>query len=316
MRSRSIGASAVVLLVAIAWICLGVWSQRGRPEESKYEAKTAQHVDQQGSGLSHLLPLAGAAAAPIISVYTSKHGHDESHCAQPKDWKEWGLFAWCHTLEWIDAERVIAAFTVVLAIATAILGIATVKLWKSTDKLWKATTDADEARAKETEILQRAYINVAPGGIRPYVSGNGMLSCDVIIQNAGNLPATKLRWSISRDFSTDSERVEFLIDPIFHGNNIIPPKGEIRKGAKSVPSPEFDAFKRGGMDRDRWLYVWGRITYEDGFGNSRVTDFCIAITCTVIVRGRFPRKMGATTSTAIVQMSMCRYLPERTKQSL
>ncbi len=50
-----------------------------------------------------------------MNVYTGKPAGEEGHCASPKDWKEWGAFAWCRSLDWIDAERVIAVFTVIEA---------------------------------------------------------------------------------------------------------------------------------------------------------------------------------------------------------
>ena len=55
-------------------------------------------------------------------------------------------------------EAVTAVFTIVLAAFTG-------TLWWSTNKLWTATREADKARARETEILQRAYISVEPAGI-------------------------------------------------------------------------------------------------------------------------------------------------------
>lgn len=42
-----------------------------------------------------------------------------------------------------------------------------------------------------------------------------------------------------------------------------------------VPDDEVDAIKSGS---GRALYVWGRVTYEDAFGESRYTNYCQALT--------------------------------------
>ena len=67
-------------------------------------------------------------APRVINIFTAKHSGDVSECSGYKDWKNWGTFVWCRFWEWVDAERVIAIFTI-------ILGIATWLLWRSTDKL-------------------------------------------------------------------------------------------------------------------------------------------------------------------------------------
>jgi hypothetical protein len=129
-------------------------------------------------------------------------------------------------------------------------------------------------QARETRILHRAYVSVVPRGLAPFVSENGMLSCDVAFYNGGNLPARKLRWFIDRKFSTDAHLDDFPIGGNFSGSNIVPAQAEVRRGAKAIGAAELDAFKKGGGTKDRWLYVWGRVSYDDGFGRDRYTDFC------------------------------------------
>jgi hypothetical protein len=83
-----------------------------------------------------------------------------------------------------------------------------------------------------------------------------------------------VKWIIHREFDKNPLRERFALTNIFSGDNIIPPRAEMRKGGEAIASPEFDNFQKGGMIRDRWLYVWGRVAYEDGFGKERFTDFC------------------------------------------
>ena len=129
-------------------------------------------------------------------------------------------------------------------------------------------------QASKTRILHRAYVSVFPRGIAPFISGNEMLSCDTAFHNGGNLPARKVRWFIDRKFSTDAHLDDFPIGSDLSGSNIIPAKAEMTKGTKAIDAAELDSFKKGGGGKNRWLYVWGRVAYSDGFGRDRHTDFC------------------------------------------
>src|ERR1700716_3168819 len=92
-------------------------SEEGSPRESNKAEATPTNI-QHGNTVQQSPAPTSLPTPPIINVYTAKHAGEESHCAQPKDLKEWGSFAWCRSLETIDAERVIAIFTVILGIAT------------------------------------------------------------------------------------------------------------------------------------------------------------------------------------------------------
>ncbi len=141
-------------------------------------------------------------------------------------------------------------------------------------------------QASETRILHRAYVSVVPRGIAPFISGNGMLSCDVAFSNGGNLPARNVRWSIDRKFSTDGHLDDFPMASNCSGDNIIPAKAEMTKGTKAIDAAELDTFKKGGGAKDQWLYVWGRVSYADGFGRDRHTDFCFLYNLAGVKEGK------------------------------
>jgi nitrogen fixation-related uncharacterized protein len=159
----------------------------------------------------------------------------------------------------------------ITALASLLIAAFTGTLW------WAAAGQYDllERQIKDSRILRRAYLRVAPGGIRPYISSDERLSCDVIFENAGNLPASNISWSIRREFSKDAKfNPPSVENESFVGNNILPPKSEMRKGAKWIAMSDFIGFKKGGTQDDRWLYVWGRVRYSDGFRPTRWIDFC------------------------------------------
>jgi hypothetical protein len=134
----------------LLWAAPAISEESGpRPFEHKTEAP--QTNEKNGAGPQQTSAPAPSLPTPIINVYTAKHAGEESRCSQPKDWKEWGSFAFCRSIEWIDAERTIAIFTVILGIATGFLWLATQNLVKE---------------AKETSKRElRAYISVTPQGV-------------------------------------------------------------------------------------------------------------------------------------------------------
>jgi hypothetical protein len=142
----------------------------------------------------------------------------------------------------------------------------------STVGLWVATGVGIFFQIKDTRVLQRAYISVKPRGVKVFVTGDAY-SCDVSFDNVGNLPARKVEWFIDRVFSRD----RFLADlPIpqdrYEGNVVIAPGASMKKGGKHIDKESFKAAING--PRPSWLYVWGAVRYDDGFGTSRFTNFC------------------------------------------
>jgi hypothetical protein len=128
----------------------------------------------------------------------------------------------------------------------------------------------------DTRILQRAYISVEPGGVTPFVGDDNRIACNVFIYNAGNLPAHDMSWDIRATYSTDAreEKVFKWNELIRFGKIVLAPKSRFRKGADPTTREEFDKCRIGAEKNKAWLYVWGRITYNDGFRADRWIEFC------------------------------------------
>jgi hypothetical protein len=90
--------------------------------------------------------------------------------------------------------------------------------------------------------------------------------------NVGHLPARRVKWFIERMFSDERWFNEFPIkDDRFEGNIVIAPGTRVKKGGHQIDTDAvMAAIRRPGAC---WLYVWGRVLYDDGFGNDRFTDF-------------------------------------------
>ena len=157
----------------------------------------------------------------------------------------------------------------VTAIFSVLLVVFAGLLLGAIHQLWLATRQNGRAQRSDTEIVQRAYLSAYPMGINPldaasYAEGH------VEFRNAGRLPARKVRWFIDVATSSDGRRTHFPMGQL-SGNNVIHPGSEMKQwGRTAVSRQEFENFQQDHL----WIYVWGTVLYDDGFGNERHTNFC------------------------------------------
>ena len=251
------------------------FSQEGEPKETERKTEAAPANNQQGGSLQPLAPPSAAAVAPIVNVYRGKPTGEESRCTSPKEWKdwknwnewkEWGRFALCRSWEWTDPERVLAVWIVVLSFVTFLLFL-------STRRMVKDARDARTRQEKDTRILQRAYLSVQPDGIRRLYKPPETAYASISIVNAGNLPARNIAWVINQAFSNEDELKDFPVDRSkAEGANVVVPRSPMIQGGQPFPAglgtfatPESSS---------KYLYVWGAVFYNDGFGDNRTTKFC------------------------------------------
>lgn len=172
---------------------------------------------------------------------------------------EWARRFFCETKA---GEAAIAIF------AFFLVGFAAL-LWASTHRLWVALRDIAQAQRRDVEITQRAYVTAYPAGVIPFDSAanaNGHVG----FRNVGRVPARKVRWYIEVGASADVRRAHFPVRQL-SGNAVIPASSEMQQWGSTAVSPqEFNNFQANTL----WVYVWGSVHYDDGFGNERHTDFC------------------------------------------
>jgi hypothetical protein len=132
----------------------------------------------------------------------------------------------------------------------------------STILLWIVTWRGIRRQSKDTRILQRAYVNVDPGGLTAHRDRDDRLHVTVIFRNVGHLPARNVRWY---GIFGNPEGKDFLVKE--------PPTGE-----KIVLPPGTASTQRVGTvftnKLQNTLFVWGIVKYDDGFGKQRFTRFC------------------------------------------
>jgi hypothetical protein len=248
-------------------------SEEGGPRKSKDKAGTTQTKNQSSKIAQQPSAPTSLPLPPIINVYTAKHAGEESHCAQPKDWKEWGSFTWCRSVEWIDAERIIAIWTVVLGVATCILGIATWRLWNATDRL---VTSAENT----TERQLRAYLSIVPAKLQS-VSPTEKLHFTFSQTNMGNTPA----------YATKQRGVIRFIDHPLPNNFPFPDLPE-PIGSTLGQAPRLEVHGHIIADENftqdqlievmqgqvvgKRLYVFGQTEYIDAFKRPHWHRFCFS----------------------------------------
>jgi hypothetical protein len=155
--------------------------------------------------------------------------------------------------EWTTHDPV-AFYTSVLSAFTALLFISTVLLWWSTRR-------GIQTQSEDTRILQRAYVAVEPMGLLPV--GSSDTNGHYRIQNAGRLPARNIRWyAYVRNSAGQDERLFEINENDLYGNNVL------AAGAGMTHGTGATAMGNG------YVYVWGIVRYDDGFGNQRFTKFC------------------------------------------
>jgi hypothetical protein len=149
------------------------------------------------------------------------------------------------------------------AVATAVVAVFTIALfWVG----WRQIAD--------TKILQRAYLSVKPQGI--VSSTNGLLVGHVAFNNVGKLPATEF---VSVVMKIKVHHAKW-VTPILTDNalpkdinpGLVPIGAEVPQGSEGITPGE--VAQAEVTDDKKYLYVWGRAKFKDGFDRDRWVNFC------------------------------------------
>jgi hypothetical protein len=155
----------------------------------------------------------------------------------------------------------IDVFTGLLFIATVALGCVTA---------WGIFN-----QSRETKILRRAYLSASPRGL--HEMRDDTVIAHVVFINGGNLPARNVRNAVKIELSDDGEKAVFEDVKVEPGRMLITPKAKVERGTGELGKDSAEAY-RNRLD-GFYIYVWGRVEYEDGFGNDRWMIFCHRYNC-------------------------------------
>lgn len=168
-----------------------------------------------------------------------------------------------------------AASTVVTAIATVFIARYTLTLKRATDSLADISIRTADAQERDTRILQRAYLSVQPRNLHQMTDKTWIAW--VAFVNGGNLPARNVRNGVRIALSDNGDKADFEDVAIEPGRVMISPKGEIERGTPALSDDEAEALRT--RITGFWVYVWGRVEYDDGFGQPRWLIFCHRYNC-------------------------------------
>ncbi|MER8662438.1 hypothetical protein NKH34_14990 [Mesorhizobium sp. M1148] len=136
-------------------------------------------------------------------------------------------------------------------------------------------TDIMVLQRETTQLELRAYLSVAPAGVTPMKGQEARFVGNVIVQNVGRLIASNVRLSVQMEISDRRNRSDFPVPEKERGGSIgvVHPTAIVRRGAKQpVPYSELESLT---LASDlRFVFVWGAVWYDDGFGHERTSYFC------------------------------------------
>jgi hypothetical protein len=150
----------------------------------------------------------------------------------------------------------------ITAVATAVIAVFTIALfWVG----WQ--------QRRDTKIIQRAYLSVLPRGI--VTSTTGDLLGHVAFKNVGKLPATEFISVIKEimvhhgDWDTPT-----LTDSAFRNEEpgLVPIGASVPQGSPGITQAE--VAQTEVTDEKKYLYVWGRAKFKDGFDGDCWVNFC------------------------------------------
>jgi hypothetical protein len=226
--------------------------------------KVVGQPDQKPSPARPAAPLPAPSRSPAASVELQITNHDQIEGKLYLETWRGTKAAWLHRFvcDVRAGEFVIAVFSVLLTVFAGLL-------WGGIHQLQGTIRDSVRAQKRDSEFVQRAYLSAYPLGVDPFDAA-AYAEGHVGIRNVGHLPARQVRWFIDVTTSSDSRRTHFPIGEL-SGSNVIHSGSEMRQWGRTAISPqEFQNFQANNI----WVYVWGAVHYDDGFGNERHTNFC------------------------------------------
>jgi hypothetical protein len=252
------GLSMLRNLLVILVIAISTFSNGSSRADSKVDetTQTEKQLVEAGQPSSSPVTLPGA---PVINVYTAKHEGEESHCISPKGWTGATRFVWCRSTEWIDAEKTIAIFTVILGIATGLL-------WMATDRLVKGAE-----RASQQQL--RAYLSVNPFQILSSDQDERFVRIICNVRNHGQTPARKVNYIFDFDVLPNPLPDDFEFPaasfPINYDATVFP-LSDMKvwfNFNRLLTVEEFAAVEADSLR----LHIWGKAFYKTAFGEQRYT---------------------------------------------
>lgn len=131
----------------------------------------------------------------------------------------------------------------------------------------KALVQSESTSRKEL----RAYLSIAPAGVSRMKRIEPRIIGHIELRNVGQVFATNAKMVVKMQVSSDRALSVFAVDEAAAENiGTVHPGAIVRRGAdEGAPPP-----RKPPIGTKTYIYVWGGVWYDDGFGEQRVTKFC------------------------------------------
>jgi hypothetical protein len=134
-------------------------------------------------------------------------------------------------------------------LAELLIAVSTGTLWWSTRRLWIATQDTLQHARDTTEIIQRAYVSAALGGLETNTVGHPIVHVD--FKNVGHLPAYDLKFHIGNLTTNDDDtwKPPQILDGDLRQSGVLPIGTTFTRGSGplSVRYPRNSCTQGGGL---------------------------------------------------------------------
>src|SRR4029077_14272541 len=110
---------------------------------------------------------------------------------------------------------------------------------------------------------------VEPDGNHAHYDRPDRSNGSVVFRNVEHLPARNVRWF--GDIASNRDR-EFPIGEMSDGKIVLAPGTTTTKRIGTIFTVREEYTEGRAMGNS--VFVWGMVTYDDGFGNERFTRFC------------------------------------------
>jgi len=161
-------------------------------------------------------------------------------------------------------------------------------LWLETRRLAGGAETAAKRQESDTKTLERAYLSVEPAGFRQIRRNEIKGLASINIRNAGRLPARSVSWFIEQKIVPGWGFKGHHIGAVNGaGKNVVPPGTIMRQDGRPFLVRNIPKGEKGIH-----LYVWGVVTYNDGFQDGRKTYFCHRYHCLNFEAGHIAPEFG------------------------
>jgi hypothetical protein len=258
------GMAPMHFIVRAAFLCLLISTfllEQSSPGKAQDKIDAPQSRERSNPVSQTSAPPPGITFSPIINVSPAKKPNEQSHCIDSKNPTDWIGFVWCRSSEWLDAENVVAAFTV-------ILGIATLFLWFATRALVKEAKTTGERQL-------RGYMSVTPKVVSTSSKEERFVQIECTVKNHGQTPIHEINFMFDIEFLAHPPPVNFQYPeatrPITDAATLFPQAEMLIwfNFDRTLTAEEFEAMEKNQLR----LHLWGKAYYTTVFGQTCHTDF-------------------------------------------